>query len=74
MEQKVGDRISATASESRFSIIQFVKVAPGICAGILFFAFFDGTILSMFPIYGMGMGHTEAIAAMMISAILAGMR
>ncbi|EPQ7201841.1 MFS transporter [Providencia stuartii] len=72
MEQKVGDRISATASESRFSIIQFVKVAPGICAGILFFAFFDGTILSMFPIYGMGMGHTEAIAAMMISAILAG--
>ncbi|EKT53085.1 MFS transporter [Providencia sneebia] len=72
MKQKVGDRISATASESRFSIIQFVKFAPGICAGILFFAFFDGTILSMFPIYGVGMGHTEAIAAMMISAILAG--
>lgn len=72
MDQKVGDRISSTASESNFSIIQFVKVAPGICAGILFFAFFDGTILSMFPIYGMGMGHTEAIAAMMISAILAG--
>ncbi|EKT52919.1 MFS transporter [Providencia burhodogranariea] len=72
MDQKVGDRISDTASESRFSIIQFVKVAPGICAGILFFAFFDGTILSIFPIYGMGMGHTEAIAAMMISAILAG--
>ncbi|WP_419210105.1 MFS transporter [Providencia manganoxydans] len=72
MDQKIGDRISATARESNFSIIQFVKVAPGICAGILFFAFFDGTILSMFPIYGMGMGHTEAIAAMMISAILAG--
>ncbi len=72
MKQKVGDRISATATESRFSIIQFVKFAPGICAGILFFAFFDGTILSMFPIYGVGMGHTEAIAAMMISAILVG--
>nr|ELR5039613.1 MFS transporter [Providencia stuartii]ELR5082259.1 MFS transporter [Providencia stuartii] len=72
MDQKIGDRISATARESNFSIIQFVKVAPGICAGILFFAIFDGTILSMFPIYGMGMGHTEAIAAMMISAILAG--
>lgn len=26
----------------------------------------------MFPIYGLSMGHTEAIAAMMISAILAG--
>ncbi len=26
----------------------------------------------MFPIYGMGMGHTEAVAALMISAILAG--
>ncbi|MBP6122330.1 MULTISPECIES: MFS transporter [Providencia] len=72
MDQKIGDRISATASKSNFSIIQFVKVAPGICGGILFFAFFDGTILSIFPIYGMGMGHTEAVAALMISAILAG--
>lgn len=72
MDQKVGDRLAETTSESNFSIVQFVKVAPGICAGILFFAFFDGTILSMFPIYGMGMGHTEAVAAMMISAILAG--
>lgn len=72
MDQKVGDRIAATAEKSNFSIIQFVKVAPGICGGILFFAFFDGTILSMFPIYGMGMGHTEAVAALMISAILAG--
>lgn len=72
MDQKIGDRIAKTASKSNFSIIQFVKVAPGICGGILFFAFFDGTILSMFPIYGMGMGHTEAVAALMISAILAG--
>ncbi|HBO22387.1 MAG TPA: MFS transporter [Providencia sp.] len=72
MDQKIGDRIAKTASKSHFSILQFVKVAPGICAGIVFFAFFDGTILSMFPIYGMGMGHTEAVAALMISAILAG--
>ncbi len=72
MDQKVGDRLAENAAKSNFSIIQFVKIAPGICGGILFFAFFDGTILSMFPIYGMGMGHTEAVAALMISAILAG--
>ncbi|KLN97898.1 MFS transporter [Moellerella wisconsensis] len=72
MEQKVGDKIPATATHAQFSIIQFIKVAPALCAGILFFAFFDGTILSMFPIYGISMGHTETIAAMMISAILAG--
>ncbi|WP_140117881.1 MFS transporter, partial [Vibrio parahaemolyticus] len=69
---KVGDHSAEAAAKSNFSIIQFVKIAPGICGGILFFAFFDGTILSMFPIYGMGMGHTEAVAALMISAILAG--
>ncbi|HCI95380.1 MAG TPA: MFS transporter [Providencia sp.] len=72
MDQKVGDHSAEAAAKSNFSIIQFVKIAPGICGGILFFAFFDGTILSMFPIYGMGMGHTEAVAALMISAILAG--
>ncbi len=72
MDQKVGDRLAENAEKSNFSIVQFVKIAPGICGGILFFAFFDGTILSIFPIYGMGMGHTEAVAALMISAILAG--
>ena len=51
MDQKVGDHSAEAAAKSNFSIIQFVKIAPGICGGILFFAFFDGTILSMFPIY-----------------------
>lgn len=72
MDQKIGDRLAKTAKHASFSILQFIKVAPAICGGILFFAFFDGTILSMFPIYGLSMGHTEAIAALMISAILAG--
>ncbi len=57
MDQKVGDHSAEAAAKSNFSIIQFVKIAPGICGGILFFAFFDGTILSMFPIYGMGILH-----------------
>lgn len=72
MDQKKGDKLPKNTKEPSFSIIYFIKVAPAICGGILFFAFFDGTVLSMFPIYGLNVGHTEAIAAMMISAILAG--
>lgn len=72
MDQKTGDKLPKDTQAPNFSIIRFVKVAPAICGGIVFFAFFDGTVLSMFPIYGLSMGHTEAIAAMMISAILAG--
>ncbi|HHG0472328.1 TPA: MFS transporter [Proteus mirabilis] len=72
MDQKVGDKLAKDTEESHFSILRFIKVAPAICGGIIFFAFFDGTVLSMFPIYGLSVGHSEAIAAMMISAILAG--
>ncbi|WP_445496157.1 MFS transporter [Photorhabdus sp. SF281] len=72
IDQKQGDKLPKHSKGSSFSIVQFVKVAPAICGGVLFFSFFDGTILSMLPIYGMSCGYTEAVAALMISAILAG--
>ncbi|MDB6374371.1 MULTISPECIES: MFS transporter [Photorhabdus] len=72
VDQKKGDKLPQHSKKSNFSIVQFVKIAPAICGGVLFFSFFDGTILSMFPIYGMSCGYTEAVAALMISVILAG--
>ncbi|TDB55811.1 MFS transporter [Photorhabdus khanii] len=72
IDQKQGDKLPEHSKGSSFSIVQFVKVAPAICGGVLFFSFFDGTILSILPIYGMSCGYTEAVAALMISTILAG--
>ncbi|ETS31318.1 MFS transporter [Photorhabdus temperata] len=72
IDQKQGDKLPKHGTGSSFSIVQFVKVAPAICGGVLFFSFFDGTILSILPIYGMSCGYTEAVAALMISTILAG--
>ncbi|MQL50253.1 MFS transporter [Photorhabdus khanii] len=72
IDQKQGDKLPKHGKGSSFSIVQFVKVAPAICGGVLFFSFFDGTILSILPIYGMSCGYTEAVAALMISTILAG--
>ncbi|MCC8385021.1 MFS transporter [Photorhabdus laumondii subsp. laumondii] len=72
VDQKKGDELPQYGKKSNFSIVQFVRIAPAICGGVLFFSFFDGTILSMFPIYGMSCGYTEAVAALMISVVLAG--
>ena len=55
-----------------FSVLGFVRVAPALCMGVLFFSFFDSVVLSMFPVYAAGMGHGLAVAALMSSVILAG--
>ena len=55
-----------------FSVLGFVRVAPPLCMGVLFFSFFDSVVLSMFPVYAAGLGHGLAVAALMSSVILAG--
>jgi MFS family permease len=54
------------------SIWRFIRQAPAICVGVLFFSFFDGTVLSLFPVYGMHHGYSEALAAFMVSVLLGG--
>ena len=39
---------------------------------MLFFAFFDAVVLSLFPVYASTHGHALAVAALMASVILAG--
>ncbi|MBD9416898.1 MFS transporter [Pseudomonas sp. PDM16] len=56
----------------RFSLLGFVRVAPALCLGVLFFAFFDAVVLSLFPVYASGHGYAVAVAALMASVILAG--
>ncbi|ERO61109.1 hypothetical protein P308_10770 [Pseudomonas piscis] len=51
-------------SESRtFSVLGFIRVAPALCVGILFFAFFDSMVLSLFPVYAADHGYSIKLAA-----------
>lgn len=54
------------------SIWRFILLAPTLSCGVLFFAFFDGAVLSLFPVYGMQYGYSAALAAFMVSVILGG--
>ena len=65
---------SETAEEAprRFSLLGFVRVAPALCLGVLFFAFFDAVVLSLFPVYASGHGWAVGVAALMASVILGG--
>ena len=63
---------SAEETPRRFSLLGFVRVAPALCLGVLFFAFFDAVVLSLFPIYASGHGWAVGVAALMASVILAG--
>lgn len=55
-----------------FSLAGFIRVAPALCIGVLFFAFFDAVVLSMFPLYANAHGYALGVAALMASVILAG--
>lgn len=57
---------------ARLSLWGFVRLAPTLCLGVLFFSFFDSVILAMFPVYGAAMGYTATLAALMVTVILLG--
>mgnify|MGYP006210199677 CR=1 FL=1 len=59
--------------ESRtFSVLGFIRIAPALCVGILFFAFFDSVVLSLFPVYAATHGYSIKLAALMVTIILLG--
>lgn len=63
---------SAQEAPRRFSLLGFVRVAPALCLGVLFFAFFDAVVLSLFPVYASSHGFAVGVAALMASVILLG--
>ncbi len=60
------------SGHSGFSIFTFMKMAPMICAAALLVAFFDGSILTLLPVYGVKNGLTPEISVLMASVLLAG--
>ncbi|QQZ43996.1 MFS transporter [Pseudomonas sp. SK3(2021)] len=64
--------VAAHAENKSFSVLGFIRVAPALCVGILFFAFFDTVVLSLFPVYAATHGYAIKLAALMVSIILLG--
>lgn len=60
------------SGHSRFSLLSFFKIAPMICAAALLVAFFDGSVLTLLPVYGVKNGMTAETAVLMSSVLLAG--
>ena len=68
----VGGRFPDLSAKSRFSILSFFRIAPMISAAALLVAFFDGSVLTLLPVYGVKNGQTLEMAVLMTSALLAG--
>ncbi|WP_277588248.1 MFS transporter [Pseudomonas chlororaphis] len=64
--------VAGHTENQSFSVLGFIRVAPALCVGILFFAFFDTVILSLFPVYAATHGYAIKLAALMVSIILLG--
>ncbi|WP_025899809.1 MFS transporter [Sneathiella glossodoripedis] len=58
--------------QSSFSVFSFIRIAPLICAAALLLSFFDGTILTLLPVYGVRHEMSEGMAVLMTSTLLAG--
>ncbi|MCC3304710.1 MFS transporter [Sneathiella sp. HT1-7] len=68
----VGDRFPDLGEKSSYSIFSFIKIAPMISAATILVAFFDGSVLTLLPVYGVKNGQVLGIAVLMTSALLAG--
>ncbi len=60
------------SGHSQFSVFSFMKIAPMICSAALLVAFFDGSVLTLLPVYGVKNGMTAETAVLMSSVLLAG--
>ncbi len=60
------------SGKSRFSLFSFMKTAPMICGAALLVAFFDGSVLTLLPVYGVKNQMTAELAVLMSSVLLAG--
>lgn len=68
----VGDRFPNLSEKSKFSVLRFLKIAPMISAATLLVAFFDGSVLTLMPVYGVKSGQIQETAVLMTTALLAG--
>jgi MFS family permease len=62
----------AIEGSANASVFGFFLIAPTLCSAVLLFAFLDGAVISLLPVFGLRHGYSEAVAAMMITVLVAG--
>lgn len=67
------DRVRHEGDDTKtFTLGGFLRVAPALCLGVLFFSFFDAVVLSLLPVYATGLGFAVGVAALMVTVVFAG--
>lgn len=67
------DRVRHEGDDTKtFTLGGFLRVAPALCIGVLFFSFFDAVVLSLLPVYATGLGFAVGVAALMVTVVFAG--
>ncbi|QTF08221.1 MFS transporter [Brenneria izadpanahii] len=64
--------VASSEEKTPVSYRRVLKTAAAIAVGVLCFSFFDASVLSLFPLYGMANGLTEQTAALLVSVIFLG--
>ena len=57
---------------SGFNVLGFFRIVPGLAFGVLVFAAIDSSALALLPLLGLHLGYSEALAAAMITVMMAG--
>jgi MFS family permease len=68
----VGNQFPNLGEKGTYSIFSFIKIAPMISAATILVAFFDGSVLTLLPVYGIKNGQLLEMSVLMTSALLAG--
>lgn len=58
--------------QAAFSVAGFMRLAPALAFGVLLFASIDGSTMALLPLFGLRVGYSEAVAAAMITVLIAG--
>lgn len=67
-----GSLLQGGSRPSAFGVAGFFRLAPGLAFGVLLFASIDGAAMALLPLFGLRIGYPEAIAAAMITVLVAG--
>ncbi|MGM3189331.1 MFS transporter [Musicola paradisiaca] len=62
----------AQPEQRRSNLFSLALAAPALIVAVFAFAFFDGAVLAMLPLYGMAHGYEERLAVLLVTVLFVG--
>ncbi|WP_050570976.1 MFS transporter [Dickeya zeae] len=62
----------ALSAHRQHNLFSLLLAAPALAMAVFAFAFFDGAVLSMLPLYGMAHGYEESLAVLLVTVLFIG--